>query len=738
MQSVAIICLTTSFAAPAAAAADADIAALDEVIVTAQRKAERLQDVPVSVSAVSDAELQRDDVKDIGDYFALIPNVSWVTAGSRDRKDISIRGVSNQLDPYNDARQATYAYYVDDFNVVALTSNPQIADLERIEVLRGPQGTFFGRNAEGGAINISTNKPTGDWHEEVGADYSSFNTWKLDGVIDAPIDQNVALRVSGHGETTDGNIRNINPIGGGNNATYYSFRGVLRVKPTDNITWDTTVSYSNENTGMRDGVPTGYLTATWRAVYYHNRPGFIANPDDVGFYPENRDLVNFNTPQSVGDVYYYGSSRAVIGFEDFDLTGIVGYGVSLVHNIGDVDGSSHDYFNEIDHIDRHTLNGEIRAQSTGQSRLEWSVGTNVGKDGGTTAQNTMYGSQAVLLGFNHPAGFQITGNYSQEEDTYAGVFAQATYHLFNNFDLTAGGRYSYESITGNFLTLSNESTTGNYRGLSSDYSDFSPKFTVSYKPFQDFMSYATVSKGFKSGGVQAASVGIAQTYLPETLWNYEAGIKWDLLNHRLHFDTAGFYEDWSNVQQQIRYQYLSPTTGQLLAVTGVANAASAHSEGAESSVNFKATDEIRLEAHIGYTEAVYDHYPTALVDGAIVNANGKPLVDAPKWTMGSTASYERPAFNDYDGFAQLEWNYRSSMLSSTYALRYNYFPFISPSYNNFNLRLGVESNRFRIVAYAENLFDANYFQNAFEKAFYSGVQVDPSYRRFGISTYYKF
>ena len=134
-------------------------ATIDEVVVTAQRRSESIQDVPIAITAVGEQTLRDSNVKGIEDYFALTPNVSFRSDGSRDRKDLSMRGISNQLNQYANVRPATYAFYIDEFNVVAGTSNPQIVDLERIEVLRGPQGTYFGRNAVGGAINVITKKP---------------------------------------------------------------------------------------------------------------------------------------------------------------------------------------------------------------------------------------------------------------------------------------------------------------------------------------------------------------------------------------------------------------------------------------------------------------------------------------------------------------------------------------------------------------------------------------------------
>ena len=160
----AAIAMVAAFAAPASAqelasTTETEAPVSNDIVVTAQRREQSLQDVPIAITAVTAETLQDQNVQSVEDYFALTPNVSFQSNGSRDRKDLAIRGISNQLNPYADVRQSTYAFYIDEFNVAAGTSNPQIVDLERIEVLRGPQGTYFGRNAVGGAINVLTKKP---------------------------------------------------------------------------------------------------------------------------------------------------------------------------------------------------------------------------------------------------------------------------------------------------------------------------------------------------------------------------------------------------------------------------------------------------------------------------------------------------------------------------------------------------------------------------------------------------
>lgn len=720
-------------ASPSQAQGVAQGVVLEELVVTAQRRSQSIQDVPISVTAIGADAITKQNIQTIEDYFAITPNVSFVNNGSRDRRDLSIRGISNQLGAYDDVRPAAYAFYINEFNVIAGTSNPEILDLERIEVLRGPQGTYFGRNAVGGAINIQTKKPDDEWFGQVGAGYASFNTRRFDAIANVPVVEGLlAFRAAGQIEKTDGSIKNINALGGGNEAEYKTARVIARLTPNERFTWDLTYSYTDEETGMRSGVPTGVLTATWRSLYYQNRPGDIADPDGVGFFPANRSQVNFDRPQKVGSKFQYVSSNMVYNFDAATLTAVAGYLDSKVFNYGDVDGSSHDFFYEDFNLDRDSVSGELRLQSTAEGPIEWSVGAMYGRDSGQTDQATYYGTQNPL---GQVPGKTITTFVTDSTSTYHAVFAQGTWHFAERWSVVAGGRYSYEKIDRHLINTSNGVQTNDSRREKS-FKDFSPSVTVSVKPTDDSLLYATVSKGFKSGGVQTSELSLKNDYAPETLWNYELGAKFELFDRRLRFDGSVFYMDWKNVQQSVRFQYLDG--GKLVSVSGIDNAAKAYTYGAEVNVDALLTPQLRVGATGGWLEAKYDKYEAALIDGAIINASGRRMINAPRWTLSANAEYTVPLFADYAGFVRGEWNYRGESLSSNYALRYPIWPFISPGYHNVNLRLGIENEHLRVIAFAENLFDAKYFSNAYEKAFYSGVQVEPSHRRFGVNLSYKF
>lgn len=747
MRRLVLLCSTMPLALAAAPAAAQDSAAeanaSTDIVVTAQRRNESIQDVPIAITAIGAQQLKEQNVQGIDDVFAMAPNVSFQSNGSRDRKDLAIRGISNQLDPYSPVRQSSYAFYIDEFSVAAGTSNPQIVDLERIEVLRGPQGTYFGRNAVGGAINVITKKPVDRFEGEINLGYSSFDTKHVDGVLNVPVVPGLlAVRASGMYEKTDGYIRNVNAIGGGNDGRYYSGRIEARLTPADGLTWDFTYSNSNEKTGMRNGVPTGFVTRTWASTYYKTTAGLIGDEDGVGFFPQNDDEVNFDREQQVGTRFHFYSTRAAWDLGPVQLTGILGHLEATTYNYGDVDGGSHDYFYEDLNLKRKSTSGELRMQSTGSHFLDWSLGLMVGKDTGVMRQSTFHGAESPICpaAYNgNCEGLEATGNDADASSRYFAAFAQGTFNFTDTLSLVAGVRYSWEKTANDGVRRSN-GIVNSTNDRSAAFEDVSPRFTLTYKPQPGLMIYATASRGFKAGGTQASgSTVLANSYKPETLWNYELGTKFDLFDGRVRFDLTGFYMDWKDVQQNIRFQ--SIVNGSLVSVTGIANAASARSYGVEGSFNATLLRGWTLGGQVGYNNARFRDYEGALIDGTVLDLSGEKLTNAPTWTLGAQTQYRAPVFADFDGFVRAEWNYRAATISNPYYYLYKNVagePFLAPSYHNVNARIGIDNDRMRLEFYVENLFDAHYYNSAYEKAFYSGVQVEPSFRNFGVTAGYKF
>ena len=205
----------------------------DEIVVTAQRREQSILDVPVSASVFSAMKIEKGGFDDAKDYLLETPNVSFQQGGRNGAREIviSIRGISDLKGGEKVLTQSAFATYVDDFAAGTLAqgqANPDIYDIEAVEILRGPQGVFFGRNSEGGAINIRYKKPSEEFYGRIDAGVGSFNTYELGGVVNGAITDDLFGRLTVRGEKTDGPITNRHPSGGKSDAQFVNIRGQLR------------------------------------------------------------------------------------------------------------------------------------------------------------------------------------------------------------------------------------------------------------------------------------------------------------------------------------------------------------------------------------------------------------------------------------------------------------------------------------------------------------------------------
>jgi iron complex outermembrane recepter protein len=513
---------------------------LEEITVTAQRRAENAQNVPISLTVFDATEIEEQNFQGVESYFADTPNVSFTSEGTRDRKELSLRGISDQLSPDNNIKEGSFGFYIDEFNVAQGTSNPEIVDIDQIEVLRGPQGTYFGRNSVGGAINITTKQPTNDFFAEASAQYSSFNTVDAHGIINLPlIDHLLAVRVVARSETSDGNINNVNPIGGGNNSKYTYGKAIVRFTPTDNLTIDVTGVATYERVAMRNGVPSGVFgdfgcELYGGSVYSKPNPGYLGptrtpytcpyspvDPDGLGVYPNNVNTVDFNRGQGDGTHFNYVTNRVKYATDDFTVTNVAGYLYSNEFEGGDIDGSGLDLFYEAESIKRSSVSEELRVQSVpADGRLvDWTGGLYYGHDYGHVNQYTYAGSVGAGL-FGVPNGYELTSSLGDSSDYSEAVFGEVVWHAAPSLSLTLGARYTHEVVSNDGYNTSGTAVL-NYVDGSASFNNFSPRFTAFYALDNQTNLYGTVSRGFKAGGVEAQPVadGGNQVYKPETLWN---------------------------------------------------------------------------------------------------------------------------------------------------------------------------------------------------------------------------
>lgn len=713
----------------AADAAD-DSDSLAEVTVTAQRREQNQRDVPISLTVFSGEAADKQNFQGVENYFAETPNVSFTTQGSRDRKVLALRGVSDLLSPDSNIRESSFAFYIDEFDVAPGTSNPELVDVDHIEVLRGPQGTYFGRNSVGGAINIVTRQPTNDLFLEGSSQYSSFNTVDSHVIANLPVINDVlAVRVVGRYERSDGNIKNINPIGGGNDNTYEYGKAQVRFTPNERLTIDLIGSSTQEDVGMRDGVPSGVLATFSKTVLYSGPPyNGVAIPDGVGFWPENTNRVNFNRPQDVGTKFWYGESRIKYAADDFSITNVLGYINSNEFLKGDIDGGSLDLFYENEAIRRNSLSEELRVQSNPGKLIDWTAGVFFSHSIGHTRQFTYAGADNP---FALPNGFEVTSSYSDADSKSYALFAEGVWHATPELAATVGGRYTHEKVTEDAYDTSS-GVVNNFVDAGASFSNFSPRFSLNYALNSQANLYTTISRGFKSGGVQPGTSLTSASYAPETLWNYEVGFKGEFWDRRVQVNSALFYMDWKNLQTEYAFGQQTNGGSGVTFLTGIANAASARSYGLETDAIARVLPDFTVSGGFGYDQAKFVDYKNAVADGVITDLSGYRLPNAPRWTAHAAGEYTYHFNDNRDGFARLEWNFKGGIVPDLAAEVHSGFPWDVPSYNVVNLRLGITTPTWDVIAFAENLFDKKYYTNAYEKAFVGGMFLNPSYRSVGV------
>ncbi|GAB5413654.1 MAG: TonB-dependent receptor [Congregibacter sp.] len=735
--SVAAISAAISFQAVTAQAQNAG--QLEEVVVTAQQREASLQDVPIAISAFGETEIQKNMFRDVTDFVARTPNASFISNGARSRREISMRGVTNFVNSNQARRTSTFGFYMDGFNLASSSINPPILDIQRIEVLRGPQSTYFGANALGGGISVTTNAPHTDGVDgSVMVDYGRFDTVDVEGILNVPIVKDkLAARINYKNFSSDGNIENINPQGGGNDSEYEYVRAAILWTPNDQLSVTFNYSDAEEEVGMREGVPSGVFSTFAGDVLYASFPDRNGDgradpdPDGVGFFPQNDSRVNFNAPQSVGTDFEYYIGRIDYDFANMRFTSITGYMESDFFLQGDIDGGSQDFFREFRTIPRESITQEFRLQSTGDGKLEWNVGLYYSDDEGFIDNKTFVGA---AMPFGLPEGFLIDSEESFSSSEVYAVFGQVNYAVTDQLTLTFGGRYSEEEI---FTDIS-----GFGGGLSQEltvdetFTDFSPMFAARYDLNDDASVYATVAKGFKSGGVQVSPLPGAETYDPEELWNYEVGYKAELFNRTLRVNAALFYMDWTDLQTAFQESGINEN-GDFIIFGGIDNAEAAESYGAELSITSAPADGWLLNLNVGYLQAEYDRF-TALIDGQNRVLDGRTIPNSPEWTISADAEYTFPLRGGMEGFVRGEFFFRDSLRSTTAALIQEGFPWVVPSYEVVNLRLGVEHEKYTVALYVENLFDETYFTNAYQKAFTGGLHIEPGVQRYGLRVRYNF
>jgi iron complex outermembrane receptor protein len=724
----------------AAEAADNGLA-LTEIIVTAQKRPENAQDVPISMSVVGAAVLQDGAVVRIADFAGLVPNLYINTNDSLRATDISIRGIVS--DPNNIDVEPSVGVYVDGVYMARPTTiNSGLFDLDRVEVLRGPQGTIFGKNTIAGAIDFVSKLPTQQQEFDVTTQYGNYNDRLVQVIANTPLVTDVlAVRGAFQFERRDGFLTNL--AGPDNDdANNVNGRVSLAYTPTEAFSAILRVDGSRDRT--HDEASVIFVPSPLFSGAPFNVPQEVtSNPFDrvIRESPspfENRDVqgASLETDWKVAG----GTLTSLIAFRHFKWS-----------NYSSEDASDFDIFGTGILEDEHQNSEEVRFASDPSRPLTYVTGVYVDQQEENATAYAHVGTDVFSV-FGEPLDSNPTPGegYIQlhtHDRSYA-AFGQADYHFNSKWVLTGGYRYTqqYKLINQYLVADPTGDFVPNVPAATYSRTDIQPSYNTSLKYLftENSMAYLTFSHGFKAGGFNAFSFGLTQAngqiaeFAPEHINNYELGMKTTFADERVRLNADVFYMDYRDLQVS---QNVENTTGIIDYVTS--NAAKARSEGLELELEARLTTELEAGLGYGYTDAIYTSYPGALPGTPTqpfgANFSGNTLPESPKQSVSTSLDYTHTLSTEWNLIGRGEFIYRSSRYSdpnNTPAL-------IAPEYDVVNLRVGAASadGALRIELWARNLFNRDYViirgygSSAFSPGSIYESIGDP--RTYGVSFTYK-
>lgn len=621
LGSVTLVASVAAWSGSAAAqgveAAATDASTVEELIVTAERRATNLQDTPIAISAFSAQALADRKIDSVRDLAGQVPNlsISRVTI-SHTTQTYSLRGVG-EGDPI---QEPVLAVYVDDVYIPRqIGSMIEFNDLERIEVLRGPQGTLYGRNSSAGALRVITRDPGRELRLKGEVGLGNYGAVDVRALVEGPISDTLSGSLSYIHHSRDGVTDNPTLGHDVNRIDLDAYRGKLRWTPNDDLDVLLTLNALRDRSDSRSYIPV-------------RQPG--------GGFDKGLSFSEVEPKQDLDQIS--GSLRIAYDLSDaLQLKSITAYGGFNLNPVNyDNDGEAALIQKNLIHYNDQYYTQELQLNGD-YGRIKFTTGLfylherfYVERDGYSrrNAQNT---NPVTTPGnYNFLRAHNVTNT-----DAYA-VFGEATWSATERLKITAGLRWTNEEKTFTFdnavLNLAGQVVAPSIRGQSDKiWSAITPKLSVQYAWTPDILQYVTYSKGFKSGGFdnRATRLDLATLpFAPEDVITYETGLKSELLDHRLRANLAVFYNDYQNLQVSFYDPiYVGSRRG---------NAGQAHSYGVELETEARITDALSAQFSAGYLFAVYDEYRGA--GGAGVNADGNRLTNSPRWSLSGGATWEVP------------------------------------------------------------------------------------------------
>lgn len=688
-SSLAILTILTSENAIAQATPAVSSPEIDDIVVTARKRAESIQDVPVSVTAVDSAAIERRSITKIDQIAAITPNVQLQSISVNPTNLAPyIRGVGQRAN--EPSQDVPIAISVDGVYLSSQSASLlDVFDLEQIEILRGPQGTLQGRNSPGGAINASSRRPSGDFGVRAEASYARFDLFDAKASIEAPIVKDIlAVKLAGFYKNGGGYVRNIidgSRTGGGVDA--WGGRLGLLFTPNDAVNIYVTADYTNDHSPQAAirPVPVAVAQGPRQPVPLICVFGNVCAP--YGEYENGSDYTRRNRSQSGGLAV-----NADYDFGPVTLTSVTGYRKSNEYNNADVDATPVSFISVVDRNTRvNQFSQEIRLASNGKTSLEYVVGAYF-----LRYKFELHQPLSVF-------GTISTADRQQVTNSYA-VFGQATYHITDKWSVSGGARQSWDRKA----MLTEPVVPGPEGRFRVGFDNLSLEAGTEYKFTRDHLLYFRFSQGYRAGGINgdAPTPALVSTYRPEKINSYEVGVKTEWFDRVLQVNLSAFHYDYNDVQVDV--STIREDTGGIY--IRVRNAAGVKTDGVELETVLRPAEGLALRGSLGYLDNRYKVFNVDLGFGpGDQSALRRPY--SPKWSGNVGFDYDLPLNGGENGRLRLGSNlsFRSSSANSPLDNPIDN----QPAYALLDASIGYQAanERYTVTLFGQNLTNKYYITN---------------------------
>ncbi|MCW1400903.1 TonB-dependent receptor [Novosphingobium sp. MW5] len=747
------------------AEADGGIA---EIIVTAQRSETKLQDTPLSIVAVGGEDLQRQGTDSLSGFDTFVPNVTIGGTAAQGNAiiNVAIRGIGGAPQGFI-TQEGAVGIYVDDI----LFARPNgalldLLDVERVEVLRGPQGTLFGRNTAGGAIRYVTKQPADKLEGSIKVTGGERDRIDVQGMLNLPLGDTLAARFSFAKKSRDGYIHRIiddTYVGGGDSTT---LRGQLRWQPTDRLDIGISGDYIRTSDNGQPSTSTNFSpTDLYPAALYG-----VTIAGDPAPSPTAYNSMRALAPLSVSPsgytnaasdfAFYYGQVRGnyeiyggllpdVNKFKSYGLTGTIAYeltdsltvkSLTGYRDISQIQNQDWDrtpiplvQLNDTTDIEYFTQELQLNG-SFFDNRFKWVAGAFYYWDDSTNTRRRFDPSAGANSAFKGDVG---KGSFESKHiitKSFA-LFTQGSFSLTDALSVTAGVRWgedrktftSFREGRGQVCLASGAQvaavgspascpagsvSTASAQTVSGKWSSVSPRFSIDYRWSPEVMTYISAAKGYKGGGfndgIQTRCYRSPlpncglNEYLPENLWTYEAGIRTDLFDRRVRLNITAFLTKYKDQQIQLADPGPPPL---VYTVNGDSTV-----KGFEAEFLASPIQDLVLKASVGYVDASYDKDIRG-ASGAVAVTPAVPFYRSPEWSYTLGASYKVPVGEAGDVAFDFNYGWKDKQLS--YPSPTNFVTL--PSYGLLNGRISFEAAAgWSVAVFGNNLTNKYYLTGGFD------------------------